>query len=253
MQDGCHQPMSRGILFWDDRESRTPCEQMALDEALLLRAEMPVVRFYRWTAPAVTFGYAQRHAEVQALAGGHPCIRRWTGGGVVFHGSDLTIALAVPGRRARDGRKSDEIYRGIHLAILKVVQQAFPEARLAGEDDCRPGAACFQSPALHDILFHGKKICGGALRRGRDGILYQGSLHADLLPADLAAALSTPVAGFCGGAEEESRRPDFLPACDPPTCSGAAAEEFTPDVETLRFCATLAEEKYGTEKWNKLR
>jgi lipoate-protein ligase A len=171
---------------------------------------------------------------------------------VVFHGSDLTIAFAVPGRHTRDGRKSDEIYRGIHLAILKVVQEAFLEVRLAGEDDCRPGAACFQSPALHDILFRGKKICGGALRRGRAGTLYQGSLHADLLPADLAAALSTPVAGFSGGAEE-SPRPEFLPACDPPTDSGTSAEAFTPDVETLRLCATLAEEKYGTEKWNEMR
>lgn len=196
---------------------------MAVDEALLRLAGCPVVRFYRWSTPSVTFGYAQRYSDVCGIAGSRPAIRRWTGGGIVFHGADLTMALAVPATEGIFRLPTGMIYRQIHSALLRAVVTTCPGARLAQPVDGRPGAACFQSPVLNDILHEGRKICGGALRRGRDGFLYQGSLHGDFSVLALAKSLDGSV--------------DF----------------FHPGGDLLREAELLEAEKYGTDKWNRTR
>ena len=215
--------MILGLQFWEDKEARTSAEQMAVDEALLLRARCPVVRFYRWAAPAVTFGYAQRYSDVHVLAGARPAIRRWTGGGIVFHGEDLTMALAVPASHELCRLQTGMVYQRIHEALLKAVEMELPGARLAGPGDCLPGPACFESPALNDILLGGRKIGGGALRRGRGGLLYQGSLHGNFSALALGHALC------------------------------ASSKIFKPDEETLLLCDRLSRERYATEDWNRMR
>ena len=211
------------LQLWEDNEERTPHGQMAVDEALLRLARCPVVRFYRWASPAITFDYAQRYADVRASAGALPAIRRWTGGGMVFHGEDLTMALAVPASHDFCRLQTGMIYQQIHRALLDAVVEICPDARLATSEDSRPGAACFQSPVLNDILHGGRKICGGALRRGRNGLLYQGSLHGDFSELSLAKSLDGSV--------------DF----------------FNPGKDLLREAELLETEKYGTEAWNQMR
>lgn len=211
------------LLLWEDSGLRTPAGQMALDEALLLSAGAPVLRFYRWATPAVTFGYAQRFSGVLPFSGKLPAIRRWTGGGTVFHGKDLTLSLAVPEPHPLCRLQPAAIYRNIHSALLRVVVESLAGARLAEEADCCAGPACFQSPARDDLLFDGKKIGGGALRRGRNGILYQGSLHGDFLPRRLADSLSARVVPF------------------------------QPTASLLALSTELEKGKYGTSSWNQMR
>jgi lipoate-protein ligase A len=52
---------------------------------------------------------------------------------------------------------------------------------------------CFESPVAYDIVVGSRKIIGGALRRSRRGVLYQGSLHAGVAPISLAEALGEEV------------------------------------------------------------
>ena len=218
-----HEDMIAGLQLWEDHEARTPAGQMAMDEALLQQARQPVVRLYRWSTPAVTFGYAQRHSEVRINAGSLPMIRRWTGGGTVFHGQDLTIAIAVPRDHGFSRLQTGMIYRQIHEALLEAVKQVYPEARLAGPGDCLHGPACFEAPALNDILQGRRKICGGALRRGRPGFLYQGSLHGNFSAISLGRSLC-PSIGL-----------------------------FEPDKEVFQTHCRLAGEKYQTVNWNQMR
>src|SRR5882672_5933907 len=72
--------------------------QMALDEVLLERAPKDglILRLYRWSGPAATFGYFQAHEEVlrQVIgrpSGDFPLVRRLTGGGLVYHDGDVTF------------------------------------------------------------------------------------------------------------------------------------------------------------------
>lgn len=180
--------MFEELQFWDDVESRVPESQMATDEALLCVAGAPVLRTYRWAEPAVTFGYAQKTRDVVRRAGGLPVVRRWTGGGVVFHGCDLTLALVVPRSAPQAMWPAADLYNAIHQSIRTVL--AAPGVRLAVRDDAVPGAECFVSPACGDLLEGSRKVCGGAMRRTRSGIIYQGSIQSNELPAPGAVAAS---------------------------------------------------------------
>ncbi len=68
---------------------------MAIDEVLLTTARPAILRFYRWNAPSVSFGYFVRFAEAREIAGDRAVVRRWTGGGIVPHGEDLTYSIMI--------------------------------------------------------------------------------------------------------------------------------------------------------------
>ena len=185
------------LQLWEDSSPRTPAGQMACDEALLQSCGMPVMRVYRWAAPAMTFGYAQRLAAVESLACRLPLMRRWSGGGMVFHGSDVTLALAIPGSEAAASGSSRDIYSAIHAGLLPAIQKYLPNARLVLPEECRCGPVCFESPVAFDIIAGASKICGGALRRSKAGVLYQGSLHLPgAVPAEIANSLAADVSRF---------------------------------------------------------
>ena len=60
------------------------------------RLGKPVLRFYGWTAPAATFGYFQKYADVERATLLRPLIRRPTGGGIVPHDADWTYSAGFP-------------------------------------------------------------------------------------------------------------------------------------------------------------
>jgi lipoate-protein ligase A len=120
-------------------------------------------------------------------------MRRWTGGGTVYHGGELTLGLSIPVSGAFTCLSSAQIYQAIHEALLPAVREILPEAKLVALEDCRCGPVCFESPVAYDIVAGSRKILGGALRRSLGGALYQGSLHADIPPLALAEALADSV------------------------------------------------------------
>lgn len=216
-------PFAR-LLLWKDAADRGPAARMACDEALSQTAREPVLRAYRWSEPAMTFGYSQRLAQVEGFSQGRPAVRRWTGGGMVFHGNDLTLALAIPAGEALAKSPASKIYERLHRALLPAIQHLLPAARMATPEECRCGPVCFASPVAFDIVEGPRKILGGAMRRSRSGILYQGSLQ--------------------------------LPGLDPLLLANTLADEVreftdTPAVEsTADF---LARDRYGTDAWRNLR
>lgn len=171
------------IQFWPDSWYRSAAENMALDEALLRRVEAgshAIARFYRWDHDAVTLGYSDRDA-----GDGISIVRRFTGGGRVEHGEDLTFALAFP-RGALAELPTTERYRFLHEAIAFSLEKAGCPVSLAEEGVGERGP-CFANPVGWDLLDPetGRKIGGGAQRRTRFGLLHQGSLR---LPAGLREA-----------------------------------------------------------------
>ncbi|MDC0064988.1 hypothetical protein OAK15_00845 [Verrucomicrobia bacterium] len=171
----------QALRIWHG-QAGSPAWNMAADELLLQQAAtlgQAVLRFYSWDQPSASFGYFQRYADVEALTGLRPLIRRPTGGGVVLHDeAEWTYSLTFPPAHSAWQLKAEESYRCVHewvrhaFKVCGVATELSPETRATG-----PGQ-CFVGAEKCDLLFNGQKIAGAAQRRNRDGLLIQGSVQA---------------------------------------------------------------------------
>jgi lipoate-protein ligase A len=213
-----------------DPEPHPAALNMALDEALLRQASVPTLRVYGWLSPAVSFGYFGRYADVERAAAGREVVRRWTGGGLVEHGEDLTYTLIVP-RDAEFVRQSAlESYRLVHEQIAQWLADRGMAARVAPQSAEEKSGACFASHVRYDIVADGAKLAGAAQRRTCWGLLHQGSIR--LADDDRGSTLlsSVDTREFAHRFAQEVR-----------------AREIT--AALLQSAQQIAEEKYGTESW----
>src|SRR6266404_8254999 len=105
--------------LYHDEPSRSAAVNMAIDEALFETAEVPTIRFYQWDHPALSFGYFGKYTEVSNHD--RDIVRRWTGGGIVFHGEDLTYSLVIPATDDAFNESSMSIYEKVHAAVCAVL------------------------------------------------------------------------------------------------------------------------------------
>ena len=155
----------------DDPTPRGAALNMAIDEALLESiGSSAVLRVYRWARPSVSFGCFERFAPVRQTYPEREWVRRWTGGGVVEHGEDLTYSLIVPRASSVAAMRPEESYREIHGAIGAGLV-------LASGGAPKVSQACFENPVRHDLLADGQKVAGAAQRRTKCGLLHQGSIR----------------------------------------------------------------------------
>jgi lipoyl(octanoyl) transferase len=188
---------------YHDLSSRSAAMHMAIDEALLETAALPSIRFYRWASPALSFGYFGRFADVAAYAGERDLVRRWTGGGIVFHGDDLTYSIVIPANDPLFREPAVSIYEKVHRVLCDALQNGERVELAQGRDPARrrpratqravPTSECFSNPVPADVMLNGRKIAGAAQRRTGRGLLQQGSIqHVNVgnqLPQCFAAAL----------------------------------------------------------------
>jgi lipoate-protein ligase A len=165
------------LSVYDDREPKPAALNMAVDEAILAEARTPVLRFYRWRRPALSFGYFGCYAEVAEQSDGRDIVRRWTGGGVVPHGDDLTYSVIIPNTHSFFLRSSLEVYAAVHEAIRGALAANNIAATLANHAAAKISDDCFANPVRADVLSGERKIAGAAHRRARAGLLHQGSIQ----------------------------------------------------------------------------
>lgn len=150
---------------------------MAIDQALLETTQVPVLRVYQWAQPTVSLGYRHELEALRPALPDWPVVRRWTGGGVVWHDADSTYSLIVPNCDPWSATRPVESYRLLHSSLAECMNvNGHADCRLAGKDDEKGGTSCFEAPALFDIVCSTRKIAGAGQRRTRDGLLHQGSI-----------------------------------------------------------------------------
>lgn len=151
---------------------------MAVDQAWLELTESPLLRIYSWDRATITIGYAQNLSRLRDQLPDWPVVRRWTGGGLVYHNGDLTYSLIVPSAHAWAETRPVDSYRMIHGSLAVALAKAGVEgAKLAEEEDIVEAPFCFVAPALHDVIAGPSKLAGAGQRRSKIGLLHQGSIQ----------------------------------------------------------------------------
>jgi lipoate-protein ligase A len=202
---------------------------MAIDEALLREVREPVLRIYEWNIPAVSLGYFQP----AALAGERPFVRRYTGGGLVDHAHDVTYTIVLPRAHPWLELSMPESYRIIHQGVQAVLTASGIASELTPAAQAVESDACFQKAVRFDVVAGASKLSGAAQRRTREGLLHQGSI---LLPDP---------------ARNTNLRRAFPEAFFGRLELGGKPGELSPE-ESSR-AATLEQDRYATEAWNRNR
>ncbi len=198
---------------------------MAVDQAWLEHSSTPVLRVYSWDRPTVTLGYAQSLAKLADTLPHWPVVRRWTGGGVVLHEHDATYSVIVPATHAWAETRPLESYRLVHSALAEaLVAAGFEGCRLAVPEDLVENPFCFVAPALHDVVRGKVKVAGAGQRRGKLGLLHQGSVQQVVVPSDFWGQWAKRLAA------------DVTLVVEPPMDVHRRAEE-------------LVEKRYGLAAW----
>jgi lipoate-protein ligase A len=200
---------------------------MAIDEALLEQCDGPALRFYGWRHPSLSFGYFGKFIDVAGEATTREIVRRWTGGGSVLHGGDLTYSLVTPAAEPFSRQGPSAIYATLHRVICAALSAEGRQTELAKAATPKISDACFANPVRDDLLLAGKKIAGAAQRRTRRGFLHQGSIQL----SDLSETFRDRFASLLSPKIEHEEMPRRV----------------------LERAVMLAAEKYGTEQWLRRR
>ena len=244
------------LHVYHDISPHSAAMNMAIDEALLEHATVPSIRFYQWHSPALSFGYFGKLGDVARYASERDLVRRWTGGGIVFHGDDLTYSIVIPGNHPAFVESSRSIYEKVHSALCEALNGIGRGAKLSasaalyerpksrkGDLQIAPAVEnrrsldstvvdrhyndCFANPVRADVVIDDRKIAGAAQRRTHRGLLQQGSIQGIELENGLAERFAQALSANCS--------------------------ERKPDDEILRRARELAELKYATHAWLRKR
>ena len=163
---------------------------MAVDEALLevFTAEEGVttVRFYSWSPPALSLGYAQaieRDIDLKRCTSlGVDVVRRPTGGRAVLHDHEVTYSVVISGDDPHVSSGvlaayltiSQAMIRG--LAYLGISAELLPLRRGVSLPSDRSSPVCFATPSSYEVAVAGRKIIGSAQRRAHGVIMQHGSI-----------------------------------------------------------------------------
>jgi len=147
----------------------------------------PSLFLYRWAAPTISLGYAQREERVLDLeavrAAGVPVVRRPTGGRAILHVDEWTYGVAVPLGHARLGGTLQDSLAALSAMVATALSEVGVKVETVFGREARPGGegaeeACFRTALGHELSVGGRKLAGAAQRRLSQALLTQGTILA---------------------------------------------------------------------------
>lgn len=174
-------------------------EKIMAKDAELLQAlqtqQQPVLHFYEWEGKCLTYGHftnpfdylEEEYIQKEQLR----MARRPTGGGIIFHLTDLAFSILVPAVHPRFSINSLENYAFINSMTAEAIS-AFTRQNLKPQlcklENCTTRdipSFCMAKPTCYDLMVGGKKVGGAAQRRTKWGYLHQGSISLCLPPLSI--------------------------------------------------------------------
>lgn len=162
------------VIISDKNSSK---KNMAIDESLLLSYEkndLPILRLYLWENNSVTIGISQKVEEYDF----ENIAKRITGGGVLFHGQDISYSLIIP-VELLSGFNIKESYEKICEFLLNFYKKLGLNVCYAKDNETVKlfkSEYCQVGFEAYDILIDGQKIGGNAQRRTKKAIFQHGSI-----------------------------------------------------------------------------
>ncbi len=157
---------------------------MAMDEALALCAERPVLRLYGWERPSVSIGCFQRidRLDMDYLSSADiPFVRRITGGRGILHGREVTYSFSAPASGVFSGGLRD-----CYTILGEVFCRAFlslglsPDTSGEAIPSGRSSPICFEAFSVGEIKLGGRKAVGSAQKRWPGMFMQQGSIPLEI-------------------------------------------------------------------------
>jgi lipoate-protein ligase A len=184
---------------WEIIDSGRQSAQFIMDRDKELLANLtsfskPILHLYEWEGECLTYGYFTQPADYlnveEAARLGIAMARRPTGGGIIFHLTDLAFSVLIPSESPHFSLNTMDNYRFVNsLAALAVASLLGSlNIELLGKPvGCKP-SFCMAYPTQFDIMVNGKKMGGAAQRRTKRGFLHQGSLSLAAPPEAILRA-----------------------------------------------------------------
>ncbi len=167
------------LILTDCNSAKT---NMAIDKALTLsykKDDMPILRFYTWEN-SFTIGLGQNIENYSSLKTiyNDNYSKRITGGGVLFHGHDISYSLLLSNDEFT-GLSVKQSYEKICQFLLEFYKQIglnpsfvkdLESIELKKDEFCQVGFEAY------DIIVDGNKIGGNAQKRNKKLIFQHGSI-----------------------------------------------------------------------------
>jgi lipoate-protein ligase A len=161
---------------------------VAILEAVAAGEAPPTLRLYGWQPPCLSLG---RHQKIEAAdlefcrAESIDVVRRPTGGRALLHHFELTYAMVAPLGVGPIPRALQDAYRLICNVLVQAMRALGVDAELTGGDvnlhlpSPRSSVPCFEAPAGGEVVVHGRKLIGSAMRAHSGTVLQHGSILMD--------------------------------------------------------------------------
>lgn len=161
---------------------------MAIDAELLEKVQTqnsPMLHLYDWNEPSATYGYFIDPLKFLIPKASHSIrlARRPTGGGIIFHLTDLAFSMVIPSCHHGYSLNTLENYAFVNQILIKAIKtflknETTPEL-LPLESiplDLPSRHFCMAKPTKFDVMLQGRKVGGGAQRKTKHGFLHQGTI-----------------------------------------------------------------------------
>ncbi|MEM1282852.1 MAG: hypothetical protein AAGG81_04790 [Chlamydiota bacterium] len=194
-------PGERLMMKWKiiDTGVNSAQENMDIDRKLLEEVggnQQPILHQYDWEGLCATYGYFAKPSNLLNLEGvkrhGLKLGKRPTGGGVIFHVTDLAFSVLIPCSHPRFSLNTLDNYAFINEAVIQAIKKFSGdqlEPKLYNNESMEQRQIgehfCMAKPTQYDVMVNGCKIGGAAQRRTKQGFLHQGSISLAMPPLPL--------------------------------------------------------------------
>lgn len=186
-----------------DSGTLPPDRVMEKDKAILdgLNSKSsPLLHFYDWSAPCLTYGYFINQEDYlnleQMKIEGLLSARRPTGGGISLHLTDFAFSILIPAHSPDFSTNTLDNYALINKKIGKIIAEF--SAGYSSDNKNEPTLLtktqsnipfCMAQPTQYDLMVNGKKVGGAAERKTKQGLLHQGTISLSFPPRQLVTKI----------------------------------------------------------------